>query len=45
MSLVIFFGLAAIIFLSGLIVIFVTLFHWYKIKKAKKDLPSWKDLG
>lgn len=45
MSLVIFFGFSALVFLSGLAVVGVTLYQWYKIKKEKKALPSWKDLG
>lgn len=44
MSLVIFFGFSALVFLFGLTVVGVTLYHWYKLKKEKKDLPSWKDL-
>lgn len=45
MSLVIFFGFASMVFLAGLTVVSVTLYHWYKLKKEKKALPSWKDLG
>lgn len=45
MSLVIFFGFASLVFLFGLTVVGVTLFQWYKLKKEKKALPSWKDLS
>jgi len=44
MSLVIFFGFASLVFLAGLTVVSVTLYHWYQLKKEKKALPSWKDL-
>ena len=36
MSLVIFFGFALMIFLGGLVVISVTLFHWYKEYRERK---------
>lgn len=45
MSLVIFFGMALIVFLTGLTVLSVTFYQWYQLKKQKKALPSWKDLG
>ncbi|MCM2352617.1 MAG: hypothetical protein NDI63_03295 [Pseudobdellovibrio sp.] len=45
MSLVIFFGFSLVVFLAGLSVVGVTLYKWYEMKKQKKALPSWKDLG
>lgn len=45
MSLVIFFGFSLMVFLAGVLVVGVTLYQWYKMKKEKKALPSWKDLG
>lgn len=44
MSIIIFFGIALIIFLTGVAVVSVTLYHWYKLKKENKNLPAWKDL-
>jgi hypothetical protein len=44
MSLVIFFGMALVIFLTGLTVVGVTIYQWYKLKKENKNLPAWKDL-
>jgi hypothetical protein len=37
MSLVIFFGMAACIFIVGMIVITVTFYHWYQEYKLKKQ--------
>ncbi len=39
MSLIIFFGIALIIFLSGVLVLSITFYHWfkqYKLAKAQK---------
>ncbi|MFN3454418.1 MAG: hypothetical protein ACK41T_05605 [Pseudobdellovibrio sp.] len=43
MSLIIFFGFSLLVFLAGLTVISVTLYHWYKMKKQNQNLPSWMD--
>lgn len=37
MSLVIFFGFALFIFLGGVLVISVTLYHWYKEARERKQ--------
>jgi hypothetical protein len=37
MSLVIFFGFALMIFLGGMTVISVTLYHWYKEYRERKQ--------
>jgi hypothetical protein len=45
MSLVIFFGFSLLVFLAGATVVGITFYQWYKLKKEKKALPSWKDLS
>ena len=41
MSLIIFFGIALIIFLSGVLVLSITFYHWFKqYKLSKKQNPE-----